>query len=212
MLLPNAMRDQDPQPSNPFGARKPRPEEVKKEEMTTKKNGAVTRPGGMKHTEFPLPPSVSADDPMIRRDDGGVRKCETTDAAAVVEAKTDSPPSDLVDVGVTTAHAPEPVAINIFASLEPHLEALMRPILNSFEERLVAILGLEGTIGYDSRWISGGTVAEIGSLDGTVGAILQNINEATIGTMAVVSAEVGKNPLVWWAGDDNEVRIQQTEG
>lgn len=29
MLLPPAMRDQDRQPSNPFGARKPRPDELR---------------------------------------------------------------------------------------------------------------------------------------------------------------------------------------
>lgn len=59
MLLPPAMRDQDRQPSNPFGARKPRPDELR------------TPPAApvLKRTALPEPtPQHISDHDMIVRD------------------------------------------------------------------------------------------------------------------------------------------------
>ena len=74
MLLPPAMRDQDRQPSNPFGARKPRPDEVNQTapEPWRVVNGIATI-AGRKRTELPEPkpqPQHISDHDMIRRDLG----------------------------------------------------------------------------------------------------------------------------------------------
>ena len=70
MLLPPAIRDQDRQPSNPFGARKPRPDEVNQTEPEPWRvvNGIATI-AGRKRTELPEPtPQHISDHDMIMRD------------------------------------------------------------------------------------------------------------------------------------------------
>lgn len=64
MLLPPAMRDQDPQPSQPFGERKPRPEEIEAQ----KRAELNKAPAVGKSTNLPTPPQHINDHEMIRRD------------------------------------------------------------------------------------------------------------------------------------------------
>jgi len=67
MLLPPAMRDQDPQPSQPFGERKPRPEELEAQRRAAEV-AAKAKPRSS--TNLPMPPKHINDHEMIRRDLG----------------------------------------------------------------------------------------------------------------------------------------------
>lgn len=71
MLLPPSMRNQDPQPSQPFGERLPRPDEKTadaKPALPPVVNGIATDAHGRKRTALPDKPLTSTDIDMIKRD------------------------------------------------------------------------------------------------------------------------------------------------